>query len=245
MYVCTYTGGGSRISFSLKRDDPVCRFYVCLYSDEHASNLISVFQVLVYFHEGIPLNAVVGKLEEGMLHVPEHLVMHSRAVEIISSANELIPNSPAFALQANQPAPPIDFRLRASTDGARDILIHMVDSASRDLLHSWLISMVARFPHCDVIYNTIKVQAGTGNRKSLEWKNKYNKPKKFHFDSSDSSRVQLLDEELELGPFKAGRVHIFLHPSDQTEQRNVFIFVHDENGYYQECVMLPLKYIHT
>jgi hypothetical protein len=235
--------GGSRIVFRFRREsEPLSRFYLCLYSDEFGGNLVAVYEVIVYFYEGQPLPAVVGKLTEGSLVVPDHLVAGQRQVEVISSANELQPRTSAFLLKPGSLMPPVLFHLRATTDGTRDILVNLVDARTKDLLHSWLVKINAQFPHCDRLYTNVRVSSSTGARKTFLWTNQYNKPKKFSFDSSDSKVLQVLDQELELGPLQSARVHLFLHPVARQGQKNVYIFVNDERGYFQECILFGLLY---
>jgi len=215
-------------------------FTILLYADPFHANLKAVWQVCVQPMQRVDFHGVLGQSASKELIVKGD--RFSRRVQCFTSnagETQLLPDGP-FQLvpgafnRIELLYCPIN---QTPADSTSQILVHMVDIDTHELVTAWLVRASAALPDVSKTFE-IELPLHEAAHKKIAYVNPWNEERTFTLRTSDPTRVKSKQPALEIAPKAKGYIRLWFAAAHKPTARDVLIFVNDENDQNEECLLI-------
>lgn len=219
-------------------------FFVVLYKDSFHAEMEAIWLVSVQPMQRVNFHGVVGQSASSELIIKGD--NFSRRVQCFTSnpgETQLHPVEP-FQLVAGafNRIELIHRPLVETSPGCTSqIRVHLVDLDSHELISAWLVKATAALPEVSKTFD-VDLSCGHAAHKKIAYVNPWNEPRKFTIRTSDPVHVRAKDPELEIPPKTKAYIRLWFAAAHKSIVRQVLIFVNDEDGQNEECLLLKATY---
>ncbi|SPQ96489.1 unnamed protein product (mitochondrion) [Plasmodiophora brassicae] len=240
-------GGPGRLAFRYPCGEfpDVAEFYLLLYEDEYCLHLRCIWRVLIYSRARVDVNATVGSSQVAQACLPPLKFMNSPYSVIGYSSNAsllcLANGAKPFELVANA-FNQIGLVVRPGTshaDGER-VVVNLIDTNTNAVLYGWLVDVHVTFPSVSATFD-VSLPIGKSVKKKIRYRNGYNEPRTFKFESSNPTRLHVLTETVRIAAHEEGVFLLQFPATNTTRHDTVYVFINDANDQNEECLAFNLS----
>jgi len=216
------------------------QMFVAVYRDKWGCRPLETWQVFLHSLRRVDLSAMVGQTCDSHVVVKGQGV--SRRVRCYSShPDELQVNPESFKLNGNGALSEMRLLFRPVAAGKMDILLHVVDAETRELVQSMILATSSQAPIVSKTFE-VEVVAGTTLNKKISYTNPYQIPRVFSVRSTHPWLLHIKPERLDLpGSAKRPVGLTFDGRASPASTEDVLIFINDEDDKNEECFRVRVR----
>lgn len=223
-------------------------FFVMVFKDRLQAHLAETWQVFVHARRRVDMASLVGQTGHTSVVLRGHPT--SRRVVAFTSHPDELTVAPAepFYLPANG-LTEMQLSFRPLVPGRLEVLVHVVDADTRELVHPLLVATDARAPTVSRTFD-VEIPRGLQVHKKISYTNPYTAPRRFFLRSTHPGLVMFRPDVLELGPNAMRPVGVTLEAAEdwggaalKAGMTEVLVFVNDDTDTNEECFRLRVRFI--
>ena len=215
------------------------QFFVVVYNDQFHASLHEIWHVTVQSMLRLDVHSTLGQAKRISLTVKGD--RFSRRVQCFSSREHESVFHPSSPFQLVSGAyNKIAMVYKPLTAGAGVVRIHMIDVDSKELVAAWLMQMLAAAPAVSRTYD-VSICVGKSAHKKICYRNRWGRRRYFSLSVSKPRLVKVKNPQLKLSSGREGFIRLWFSPVMQACSYEAFVFVNDEDGQSEECLLIRVN----
>ncbi len=215
------------------------QFFVLVYNDQFHATLEEIWHVTVQSMLRLDVHSTLGQAKRVSLTVKGD--SFSRRVQCFSSCRHESAFHPSSPFQLVSGAyNKIEMVYKPLSAGAATVRVHMIDIDSRELVAAWLIHALAQAPAVSRTYD-VSIPVGKSAHKKICYRNRWARSRYFSLGVSEPRLVKVKNPQLSLSSGRESFIRLWFSPVLQTCSYEAFVFVNDEDGQSEECLLLRVN----
>eukprot|EP00656_Telonema_subtile_P030922 TRINITY_DN3389_c0_g1_i2.p1 TRINITY_DN3389_c0_g1~~TRINITY_DN3389_c0_g1_i2.p1 ORF type:complete len:1225 (+),score=205.68 TRINITY_DN3389_c0_g1_i2:52-3726(+) len=215
-------------------------FNVYLYSDPYASMLSATWKISITVLHRVQVSGRVGEMSQVKLKLPPSNT--ARELRAFSSSPALL-MALADGQLVTSPGEDcfVEMELVCRSPGGSDVIVNVVDLFSHECYVQYLVSTVCNIPTIKDTYE-LDIASHTGARRKVKYTNPYDTPRIFHIGTDCPDLLQLVRQSFQFGPRETHLLGLMFTPTNIFGPANIYIFVNDDAGNNEDCLLLKITY---
>ena len=217
-------------------------FYVCVYADKFLGRLVATWRVFVHAVPRVDISATIGQTAHAAMVVQGGATAR-RVTAFTSHRDELHASPESFELPAGA-LTEVNLTFRPLVPGRMDMMVHLVDTERRELVHSRLVATETRVPNVSKTFD-VDLRRGARTHKKIAYTNPYPRSRTFHLRCTHPLLMHFRPERLDLDAQGTRPMGLTFEPAEEWERAmraagetgpaEVLVFINDEEDKTEEC----------
>ena len=217
-------------------------FYVCVYADKFLGRLVATWRVFVHAVPRVDISATMGQTAHAAMVVQGGATAR-RVTAFTSHRDELHASPESFELPAGA-LTEVNLTFRPLVPGRMDMMVHLVDTERRELVHSRLVATETRVPNVSKTFD-VDLRRGARTHKKIAYTNPYPRSRTFHLRCTHPLLMHFRPERLDLDAQGTRPMGLTFEPAEEWERAmraagetgpaEVMVFINDEEDKTEEC----------
>ncbi|EQC33112.1 hypothetical protein SDRG_09100 [Saprolegnia diclina VS20] len=215
-------------------------FYLLLYDDMYHARLHEIWRIHIQSMMRLDLHATMGQGVQNELIVKGDAM--PRRVSCFSSHPTELQFKPSGIFQLIPHAfNRIEVRFATMQVCAKQIVVHVVDVDSRDLVGAWLLNTTVSEPIVTKVFD-VTLPTGVPVLKKISYRNPWDEDRSFVLRSNDPSIMKPREPRLQLQGNGDGYLRLAFAPHSLPCSKKVYLFINDHQDQNEECLLFHLTW---
>ncbi|KDO29066.1 hypothetical protein SPRG_06121 [Saprolegnia parasitica CBS 223.65] len=215
-------------------------FYLLLYDDMYHARLHEIWRIQIQSMMRLDLHATMGQGVQNELIIKGD-AMPRRVSCFSSHPNELQFNPSGIFQLIPHAFNRIEVRFATMQVCAKQIVVHVVDVDSRDLVGAWLLNTTVSEPVVTKVFD-VTLPTGVPVLKKISYRNPWDEDRNFVLRSNDASIMKPREPRLQLRGNGDGYLRLAFAPHSLPCSKKVYLFINDHQDQNEECLLFHLTW---